>query len=179
MEIKTKGKLSKIFRQSILSALILGASYTNVFAESINGTATAEVLQSISITENAAMNFGNIAASASSGGTVTVDTSGNRTSTGDADLLGGTVSQGIFTISGEASTPISISYTNGDLDDGPGGGASMPLNVETVGNTASENLDGTGSYTLNVAGELTVNADQDSGSYSTANGSPYIITVSY
>src|SRR4051812_15235505 len=97
-------------RMSFLSiAIMLMAGYqTNVFAQATaTAAASANVIAPISMTKTVDLNFGNIAVSVSSGGTVVLVPAGTRSAGGAGGVTlpvtSGTVAAATFTVSGNAS----------------------------------------------------------------------------
>lgn len=154
-----------------MASVCSGAAYAAAF----DGSATATVVEPLSISEDTPMNFGSLGAGPS-GGTVVLDQADGVTATGDVNLLGGAVASGDFTISGEPNATYSISYGPGSLDTSP---TSTAMVVDTINSNASGTLDGAGSESITVGATLNVNGGQPAGNYSTANGSPYTITINY
>ncbi|MCZ4279995.1 DUF4402 domain-containing protein [Kiloniella laminariae] len=134
------------------------------------GNASAQIQQAISITENTAMDFGNTAVDAS-GGTVTISTAG-AVSGPAGYTFSGSPAAGAFTASGDASTAVTISFTNGSLT---GPGAAMTLNNFTHDAGGTPTTDGSGDLAFNVGADLVVNATQASGAYA----GTYTVTVNY
>lgn len=153
------------------SVAVLGAASAPSFAASTTAQATANVLTPIAINKTADLVFGKFIASGA--GSVTISTSGARTSTGVTEVAGITPAAATFDITGQASTTYSISTagTSANLTSGSdtmalalvsdltGGGA-------TSGTVASGTLSGGGAQTVYVGGVLTVGAAQPAGSYS-------------
>ena len=137
-------------------------------AEAITANASAQIAIPISVSESTALDHGTVTASGSLG-TVTISTAGVRGVTGGVAELGGSPSQGIFAVTGEANSAFSI--TRDATTTLTGGGDPM---VATLSDDNPSNLS-SGSATINVGSSLAVAADQAAGAYS----STYSITVSY
>ena len=104
-------------------------------------------------------------------GTVTIDSAGSVS--GPAGYtFSGSPAAGTFTASGDASTAVTISFTNGSLT---GPGAAMTLDNFTHDAGGSPTTDGSGDLTFNVGADLGVNGSQVSGAYS----GTYTVTVNY
>ncbi|MBL4667530.1 MAG: DUF4402 domain-containing protein [Sneathiella sp.] len=89
------------------------ASSSSVFAADGTGNAAASIQQAISIVENTTMDFATVAVDGS-GGTVALTAAGSVS--GPAGYsLSGTAAAGNFTASGDVSTSVSISFTDGTL----------------------------------------------------------------
>ncbi len=155
----------------ILFALIAGTTFAQ---SSVNGTATvnAEIVSPISITAKGSnLEFGRIIGNAA-GGTVTVETSGERTADNDDLLAPSTnVQASSFTIKAAEGYYYKIEIPEINLK---GDGDDMP--VVFTSSLGNENVVGTGAdQTLTVGGALTVNANQAEGDYT----GTVEVTVSY
>lgn len=163
--------------KSILKYAMSGAAGVGImvagsaaFATDQTGNASAQIQQAISITEDTQMDFGTIAVDGS-GGTVTITAAGSVS--GPAGYtFSGSPAGGTFTASGDASTAVTISFTDGSLT---GPGTAMTLNNFTHDAGGTPTTDGTGDLTFNVGADLVVNASQASGAYS----GTYVVTVNY
>jgi len=167
-----------------LFASLAAASLLPGAAQAAQATATASgtVVTPIAITAAANLAFGSFAAGA--GGTITVSTSGARTSSGVV-ALGGGAAAARFDITGSASTTYSISHSGTAVltNTTGGGGETMALakfsdltaGNATSGNVSSGTLDGAGAQSLFVGGTLTVGAAQVPGVYT----GTVIATVEY
>lgn len=164
-------------RLVLLVVAIIGFSSASFAQATATATATATVVTPISISKNADMSFGNIAVSASSGGTVVLATAGTRTSTSGVTLpaTAGTVSAASFTVNGTGSYTyaitlpgsVTLTHTNG-------------VDVMTASSFTS-NPSGTGALTsgtqnVAVGATLTVAAGQVAGVYTSGN---FNVTVNY
>ena len=145
----------------ILFALITGTTFAQDTATATS-TVNAEIISPISIENGSELDFGRIIGNAA-GGTVTVSTAGDRTTT-NSDLLAPstTVKAASFDVKAADTYNYSIAIPTIDLTFT--GGDNMPVTFDSsLGNA---NVVGTGAVqTLNVGGVLTVNADQAEGAY--------------
>ncbi len=137
-------------------------------AEAITGNASAQIAIPVTIAETTALDHGTVTASGSLG-TVTISVAGVRGVTGGVAALGGSPSQGIFSVTGEQNSAFTTTMDPTSTLSGPG----APM-VATLGNDAPANLT-TGSATINVSSSLAVAASQVAGAYS----GTYSITVNY
>lgn len=152
---------------AVLTALLVGTA--SAYAITVTGNASAVIRRTIAATETQTMNFGTIS-SGTTAGTVTLSPAGVRTS---SLSYYGTSRPGIFTITGEPSTPLVISFANGTLSNGAN---TMTLSNFTTSTTpASSTTDSSGNLTLNVGADLAVAANQASGNYT----GTYAVTISY
>lgn len=139
------------------------------YAITVTGNASAIIKRNITATETQTMDFGTISSGATAA-TVTLSPAGARSSTLS---YYGTSRPGVFNITGEASTPLTISFGNGTLSNGAN---TMVLSNFTSSTTpASSTTDSGGNLTLNVGADLAVGANQASGTYT----GTYTVTVSY
>ncbi len=137
-------------------------------AEAITAGASAQIAIPVTISETTALNHGTVTASGSLG-TVTISVAGVRGVTGGVGALGGTVSQGVFTVTGEANSAFTTTMDPTSSLSGPG-----TAMIATLSNDAPANLS-SGSATINVSSSLAVAASQTVGAYS----GTYSITVNY
>ncbi|MFT7491685.1 MAG: hypothetical protein ACI80S_001280 [Pseudohongiellaceae bacterium] len=165
---------SKVFYcAGLASIVVFGAS--NSCADAASTTSTATVITPIAITKSADLVFGQFAPS-STGGTVTVSTSGARTATGGAILstIGSTPTAAKFDIAGDNGATYSITWsTAATLSDGTAASTTMALsNISdftgagaTSGEVVEGTLSGSGAQSIYLGGELTVGASQADGNY--------------
>lgn len=154
----------------IVIAAVFFATTQLSFATSFPATATAKIAQAIAVAQDQQMNFGTITP-INAQGTATLTAAGAVTS----PTLGvyGTSAAGQFTITAAASTPLTITYTNGSLTNGAN---TMTVNNFTSTSTPTSNTtDATGTLALKVGADLIVGASQVPGTY---NGG-YTVTVNY
>jgi hypothetical protein len=143
---------------------------------STTANADVTIIQAISITRTAHMNFGSVVAG-SSLGTVLLpaNASPTRTASGGTTLGSATVvSPAIFTIAGEPNNTydITLPSTPVTITDGTD---NMTVDTFTSSPGGTGTLDGAGQQTLYVGATLNVGAAQPSGIYS---GS-FSVTVTY
>lgn len=139
-------------------------------AVTVNGDATVVIYSVLSATQTQPLNFGIVGADTSAG-TVVLSPAGAVTS-GTLKTLGA-ANAGAFTISGQASTPLTITFGNGTVNNG---GSSMAVDTFTSTTVpANSSTDTSGNLTLKVGATLHVGANQTPGTY---NGT-YTVTVSY
>ena len=92
-------------RKLVIAASIFAATdflVSGERAEAITGNASAQIAIPVTIAETTALDHGTVTASGSLG-TVTISTAGVRGVTGGVGALGGSPSQGIFSVTGEAA----------------------------------------------------------------------------
>lgn len=147
--------------------LLSGSAY----AVTATGTAKAIIKKALTVTEQTPMNFATIQ-TPSAGGTVTISSAGVVSTSATGFTFSGTPAAGNFSITGDASTPVTVTFTNGTLT---GPGTSMSLQNFTTTPASSITIGSGGTLSLSVGADLVVGANQTAGTY---NGS-YQITVSY
>lgn len=150
--------------------LPLGAAH----AASTTADASATVVEPIAITKSADLAFGKF--SAGTGGTVVVDTDGNRTVTSGVVLLTGTPgAAATFDVSGDNGATYAITLPTGPATL-TGGSGSDEMSVDTW--VSAPDATGTltsGTETVKVGATLTVGSAQAPGVY---NGS-FSVAVEY
>jgi len=141
-----------------------------------NDDATAPVSGStvapIAISETTALSFGKIEPS-SVGGTLAVSTGGVTTAINVTELAGGSISQGVFTVTGDGGAAFSVTLPSSAAL--TSGSYSMTVNNFQHDAGVSPAIGGGGSKAINIGATLNVGADQGGGNYS---GS-YTISVNY
>ena len=159
-------------------ALLILACGTKVSAQaSASATSTATIITPITITKTSDMNFGNVAVSATTNGTVVMTPAGVRSATAGVTLPGtsGTVSAAAFTVNGQSGYTYAITLP-ASLTISDGGSNSMVVDNFTSTPTATGTLTG-GTETLEVGATLNVNLSQAPGVYTSAT--PFTVTVNY
>lgn len=110
------------------------------------------------------LNFGKFAGGSGYSGTVTVDTSGARSSSGSVIRLGTVFSPARFTITGDAGTPYTLTLPEGFTLSS--GADQMNVSAVTFSIPISGVIPAGGSLPLVMGGTLTVNSTQHNGTYS-------------
>ncbi|MBS4043494.1 MAG: DUF4402 domain-containing protein [Chitinophagaceae bacterium] len=167
--------------KTLTSIIMVYLSINYSFAQATaSATATATIVTPISITKNIDMNFGNISVT-SSGGTVILDPNGTRTKTGGITLpiITGTVTAAQFTVSGQGNYTYDITLPSSSVVLSSGANSMNATSFTcSIGTTAGSLSAGSpGTQTFNVGATLAINANQPSGSYTTAT--PFNVTVNY
>lgn len=158
----------KQIQYSLLALFGILIYSTSSYAITVTGHATAVIKRNITATETQTMDFGTISTTGSAA-TVTLSAAGTRSSTLS---YYGTSKPGIFTITSEPSTALTISFGNGTLSNGTN---TMALSNFTNNSTPAATTDSSGNLTLNVGADLAVGANQASGTYT----GTYTVTISY
>ena len=141
-------------------------------------TASATIITPISIAKTVDLNFGNVAVSASAGGTVIMAPAGTRTTSGSVSLPAttGSPTAASFTVTGQGNYTYSITLpsTATTIDDN----ASHTMTVDNFTSTpATTGTLSSGSQTLTVGATLNVGAGQATGTYT--SDIPFNVTVNY
>ena len=167
-------------KQVLFVLILLGCSINNAFAQqtsSATATASATIITPISIAKTADMNFGNIAVSTGSGGTVVLAPAGTRTTTGGVSLpaTAGSPAAAAFTVTGQGNYTYAITLTtSATLSDG----ASHTMTIGTfTSNPSSTGTLSSGTQNITVGATLTLSAAQTAGAYTTST--PFTVTVNY
>lgn len=170
-------KTRVIFISAIFLFVIIGKVSTAQV--SINAQATAEVIQSLTVTEGTALNFGRFSPE-SSGGEVRLSPDGVRSSTGSVVLGGGLYNPATFFLSGQPDYAVNIS-----LPDGPvmltnsASGQTMEITdwESSIASLSEINLPTNGLLNLSIGATLRVGVMSENpvGIYS----GTYTITFSY
>ncbi len=163
--------LRKLLLAGFLTVGIIAGYAGHATADTVSGTANAEIRAAIALTETTEMDFG-IIEPVAGGDTITLTPAGGISASG-ASTLAGTAAAGVWDATGTASHAVGISFSSGDTLTGPG--TAMPLGSFTHNAGGSPAFDGSGDLSFNVGAALTINASQASGDYS---GS-YSVTVDY
>lgn len=176
--MKMKTRISKLFALSV----VMFAFTASMFGQaSATATAAATIVTPISIAKTVDMNFGNVAVSATTGGTVVLAPAGTRTTGGAGGVTlpatAGTVAAASFTVTGAGSYTYAITLPAGSttIDDN----ATHTMTVDTWTSTPATTgtLSAGGSQTLLVGATLNVAAAQTAGSY--LSDTPFTVTVNY
>ena len=160
------------------AAALSAALYTTAAsAASINATADARVIAALILNQTNGINFGDVVAGTTIS-TIQLDTNGIPTvTTGDAQLAGGAVLAGAYTLSGEPLKSYSISLP-GPLSPATitsGSGDTMTVSAFNHNAVAVPALDGTGAGGFNVGATLNMSANQPGGTYT----GTWPLTVNY
>ena len=160
---------SKVLAFGAISVAFASSSSVSLSAD-VTGNASAQIQTAVSVVENTTMSFGDTAVDAS-GGTVSMTSTGSVT--GPAGYsFSGSPAAGAFTVTADASTAVTISFTDGSLT---GPGTAMVLNNFTHDAGGTPTTTAGGSLAFNVGGDMVVNATQTSGAYT----GTYTVTVNY
>lgn len=167
----------------VFAAAILGFSAVSFGQNTASQTASALVIQAISITSGTALDFGTFGARKTATSTVVLTTAGSRSSS-TADIIGGAGTPGTFTITGDAGHLVTVGLpSTSTLLVGSGtaaGGADMSIDAAPTGwstdggDLTNFTITG-GSIVLTVGATLNVGIDQKAGPYQ----GTYNVTANY
>ena len=160
--------------------LVLAGFGMNVNAQSTaSATGSATVITPISIARVNNMNFGNLAVSASTPGTVVLAPAGTRSATSGVTLpnVTGTVSAASFTVTGEGSSTYAITLPGTAYTITRATGSETMTVTNFTSTPSSTGTLTAGTQTITVGATLNVSAGQVSGSYTNATG--FNVTVNY
>lgn len=160
----------QIIMRNSLRLAIVGAVAAASFASSAQaatsatGTATAEVLSTLTVTNTADLRFGQIAAN--TGGSVIVNADLSVSSSGDL-ISTGTRAPATFDVTGAPNAVVIVSLPTAAVDlTRSGGTETMSLSGFNTDPNGAFQLDTSGAGSFAVGGTLTVNSGQVAGTYS-------------
>lgn len=165
--------MKKFYRLGLIGMTALGAlaGAQQANATDETGNASVDIIAPITVNEDTAMDFASIVADAA-GDSVVLTAAGSISATGDSTFTG-TPAAGVFDVTGEPSTNVTITFSTGNTLTGPG--TAMPIGTFTHNAGGSPALSGGGLLTFNVGATLTVGATQTEGAYA----GTYTVTVDY
>ena len=178
-KLKKKTKMKNIAKSLVIAAIAIVSANSSFAQATATASASATIITPITIVKDVDMNFGNVAVSATLGGTVVLAPAGTRTTGGAGGVTlpatVGTVAAASFTVSGQANYTYAITLpTTKTITSGAN---TMTVDNFTSNPSATGTLSGSGSQTLTVGATLNVSAAQASGVYTNASGVP--VTVNY
>jgi hypothetical protein len=162
-------------------ALLVCSTTFSAFAQasaSATATSSATIVTPIAISEVTNLDFGNVAISAVSAGTLVMDatSAGVRTLTGGVTLpaVSGTHQAASFDVTGNTNYTFTVTLPSGNLDLASG---LNHMQVNTFTQSAGSGTLTSGAQTIYVGATLNVTAAQPAGSY--VSGTPFTVTVDY
>lgn len=157
-----------------LAAAVLAGIYSQAaIAADVTGTATANVLAPLAISQATQMNFGDVAGDTTSATTVLLTTAG-ATSSVDGAYTGGAPAAGAFNVTGGNNLAYNITLPAAAVTL-TSGANTMTVDTFTDSASGSSTLNGSGTDSFTVGATLNLGAAQAAGVY---NGS-YTVTVEY
>ena len=154
------------------SLLVTVVDDTSSKTDDATATVAADVVAPIAISATTALSFGSIQPFSTSG-TLTVSTSGATTPINVTEMAGGTVSEGVFTVTGEGGAAFSITLPSSTTLSS--GANSMTVNNFQHDAGTTPTLAGGGSRDVSIGATLNVGPDQSNGTYT----GTYNVTVNY
>ena len=168
-------RYNKLLVAAGAAALSAGLYTTAASAASINSVADARVIAALILGQTNGINFGDVVAGTAAS-TIQLDTTGTPTVTlGDAQLAGGAVLAGAYTLNGQIDKSYSITLPNLPDNITSGGGDTMTVTGFVHNAGAAPALDGAGVGGFNVGATLNMSAGQPAGVYTGA----WPLTVNY
>lgn len=161
-------------RIALVGAALSAVSFASAASAATSATAnaTAEVLSTLTLTADSALNFGQIAAN--TGGTVTVNADTTTASSGTLVSTGTRAPAG-FTVGGTPNASVVVTLPTSATLTRALGTETMSISGFNSNPPGAFQLSGTGSATFNVGGTLTVASGQVAGVY---NGT-FNVSVEY
>ena len=161
-------------RIAFVGAALSAVSFASAASAATSATAnaSAEVLSTLTLTANSALNFGQIAAN--TGGTVTVNADSTASSTGTLVSTGTRAPAG-FTVTGTPNANVVLTLPASATLTRSGGTETMSIGTFNSNPAGAFQLGGTGSANFSVGGTLTVASGQVAGVY---NGT-FSVSVEY
>ncbi|BAX80063.1 DUF4402 domain-containing protein [Labilibaculum antarcticum] len=174
--------LTKVFAIAIMMFGFATSSFAQA-ERSAAATASATIVQPISILQTDDMNFGNVAVQ-STAGTVILSPSAVRSTTGGVTIPtvgSGAEQAAAFTVTGEGAYTYVITLPTADYTISDGAENNMTVNAFTCNGVDTEGVwTGTlasGTFALTVGATLNVDASQLAGVYTNETG--FEVTVNY
>ena len=171
----------------IFAVIVITLVYTNIviaqgpFTNMATATASATILNPITIKQSSDLHFGSMAVSVATPGTCAISTQGVRTNTGGVNLSASGQTNASFVIKGEKSITYSIILPSNVTITDPTSLCTMSVNNLTA-RPASSNADGligtlnsNGEDKITIGGTLNVQAGQTIGVYT----GTFSVTVAY
>lgn len=171
----------KVFFPTLLLVVLFSASS---YAQDGTGNVVvnAQLVGAITVTNNTEVSFGGI----TQGSSITAVLDANVNDPATEANVGAGATPGLVTISGTASSAITVSYTGATLEETGGDQLEFTPSVFLTGTStavtsgSSQSLDGSGDLVLDIGGSLTVEASDVVGIYNTTiSGSPMVVNVNY
>lgn len=161
-------------RIALVGAALSAVSFASAASAATSATAnaSAEVLNTLTLSATGALNFGQIAAN--NGGSVTVKSDSTVTSSGSL-ISTGTRAPAAFTVTGSPNANVVLSLPTSATLTRAGGTETMSIGGFNSNPAGAFQLGSTGSANFAISGTLTVAANQASGVY---NGT-FSVSVEY
>lgn len=169
--------ITKLFA-AVLALVAFSVNANAQQTSSATASASATIITPISISKDVDLNFGNVAVSASSAGTVLYTAAGVRSATGGVSLPATTGSPTVasFTVTGQDNYTYSITLPASATTIDDGNSHTMTVDTWSSNPTPTGTLS-SGTATVTVGATLHVAAGQATGSYTSS--SPFSVLVNY
>lgn len=142
-------------KKIVLSAAVAALTFNSAsFAATATGTANVNILDSLVITENTEVDFGDIAPV---DGTCLMASDGSLSTTATGMSCTGTETAGSFTVTGSADAGVSFSVADSGTVDGVTFSPLIDVGLGGTGQSTSLTLSG-GTSTVTVYGDLTLSS---------------------
>lgn len=168
---------SKVLAAAVAIVVVMFAGSSVAFAQAqAQSSAGITILESLEVTEQQAMDFGYVHRPSSGENTLELsydDDSVIAQGSGDAHLVDGTSSSGLYQVAGSPDRAIQMSVSADDFED-----SSIVLEsafIEGPDSEAVGYLDGSGQFTAGVGGVVTIDSDASLGQHDT----DVFVTVEY
>ncbi len=164
MLVRDQNSMRNSLRLAAVGALAAASFATSAqAATTATGTATAEVLSSLTVTATADLQFGQIAAN--TGGSVTVNADSSVSKTGGL-ISTGSRAPAAFDVVGSPNAMVIVSLPTASVNlTRVSGTETMQLGSFNTDPNGAFQLDTAGAGSFNVGGTLTVGANQVAGTY--------------
>ena len=152
-------------------------SGVNASGMEFNGSFGVIIYRGISIDKNSDLDFGDVAPSKNSSGTITINKNGIFTTTGGVESLSSSVgTAGRFTISGTRNIPYTLSYQNSTIQLSDGSNSmNLDLSFAFESSDVAYRFNNSGTQVVYTTGTLNVGANQPDGIYT----GTYSVTAHY
>ncbi|WP_168210579.1 DUF4402 domain-containing protein [Persicimonas caeni] len=174
--MSAKATATKILTATaLILAAVIGLASTVSAAEYV-GTGRITILESLAVSEEQSVDFGYVHRPSAGTNTLSLnhaDGSVTASGAGDAQVVGGTSTSGVYTISGQPDRAIQVSVAVTDFSD-PGISVDEAY-VNGPTDSVSGKLDSAGKYEAKVGGAVTIDSNASLGTHTT----DVIMTVTY
>lgn len=149
---------------AFVAAPFMGWGSNRATAATVVGNLSVPVTAPLVVTDIQNLRFGSVISAADS--TITVNTSGMRTATTGGILAGGTVSQGIIRISGNAGAVVTFSVVEDTITLSNATNSTIQVDNFVLSPLPAQTIDGDGQIDINVGADIHLLDSHKTGSYS-------------
>lgn len=171
-----KTPLTQAIAALMTAAIVVLGGASTALAANFTGTGSITILESLAVSEESGVDFGYIHRPSSGTNTFMLSYSDNSVTTegtGDAQLVEGTSTSGLYLISGAPEQAIQVSVSIVDFTDP--GISIVEAHVNGLSDTANGQLDESGVYAAQVGGVVSISSDAGLGTHTT----DIIVTAAY